>query len=59
MRRVLLLTGCNYQCNPFEIYNLMNIIRPDYMPDFLKFCNRYCDPIRRKDCVEYNGRSFN
>ena len=36
----------------------MKIIRPDYMPDFIKFCLRYCDPMKRKDGIEFLGRSF-
>lgn len=58
LRRVLLLTGSNFQHNPFEIYNLLKIVRPDYMPDFLKYCLRYCDPIKKKDGVEFMGKSF-
>ena len=36
----------------------MTIIRPDYMPKYVKFCNRYCDPVKRKDAIEFIGRSF-
>ena len=58
MKRIILLTGSNFQNNPFEIYNLLKIIRPDYIPDFLKFCFRYCDPVKKKEGVEFMGRSF-
>ncbi|CDW74660.1 swi snf-related matrix-associated actin-dependent regulator of chromatin subfamily a-like protein 1 [Stylonychia lemnae] len=53
MKRITLLTGCNFYNNPFEIYNLMKIVRPDYIPDYLKFCYRYCDPIKKKCGVEF------
>jgi hypothetical protein len=58
MKRVFLLTGSNFQNNPFEIYNLLKIVRPDYVPEILKFCMRYCDPNKRKDGIEFMGRSF-
>ncbi len=58
MKRCILLTGSNFQNNPFELYNLLKVIRPDYVPDFLKFCLRYCDPVKRKDGVDFMGRSF-
>lgn len=58
MKRVLVLTGTSLYNNPFEIYNLLKIVRPDYMPDFIKFCCRYCDPVKRKNGVEFTGRSF-
>ncbi|TNV84734.1 hypothetical protein FGO68_gene14682 [Halteria grandinella] len=58
LRRVIMLAGSNFQENPLEIYNLLKVIRPDYMPDFLKFCMRYADPLKRPDGVEFIGRSF-
>lgn len=58
IKRTILLTGSSFQNNPFEIYNLLKTIRPDYVPDFLKFCFRYCDPVKKKEGVEFMGRSF-
>jgi hypothetical protein len=58
MKRVLLLTGTNFRGNALELYNLLKIIRPDHMPDFLKFCNRYCDPMVQKGGVQFMGPSF-
>jgi hypothetical protein len=28
------------------------------VPEILKFCMRYCDPNKRKDGIEFMGRSF-
>jgi hypothetical protein len=28
------------------------------MPDFVKFANRYCDPVKKSDGIHYNGASF-
>jgi len=36
----------------------MKIVRPDYIPDFLKFSSRYCDPFRTKEGVQFMGASF-
>lgn len=53
-----MLTGTNFRGNALELYNLLKIIRPDHMPDFLKFCNRYCDPMVQKGGVQFMGPSF-
>lgn len=45
MKRILLLTGGSLTSNPIEIHNLLKIIRPDCIPDFIKFSNRFCDPL--------------
>jgi len=52
MKRVILLTGVEFQKKPIELYNLMKIVRPDYVPDFSKFCMRFCDPIKSKIAKE-------
>ena len=58
MKRIMLLTGCQLTLNPLEIHSLVKIVRPDSIPDFLKFCNRYCDPDKTKDGIKYMGPSF-
>lgn len=58
MKRIMLLTGTNFRGNAIELYNLLKIVRPDFVPEFLKFCNRYCDPIIKKDGVQFMGPSF-
>ena len=44
MKRVLLLTGSMLTSNPIDIHNLVKIVRPDCIPDFLRFSQRFCDP---------------
>lgn len=59
MKRIMLLTGSRLTANPIEIHNLLKIVRPDCIPDFLKFSNRFCDPVQLKEGVEFRGPSFN
>jgi hypothetical protein len=57
-KRTILLTGCCLLANPIEIHSFLKIVRPDYIPDFLKFSSRYCDPQKTKDGVQFLGASF-
>ena len=52
------MTGSTLLKKPIEIHNMMKIVRPDYVPDFLKFSQRYCDPYNTKDGVQFMGCSF-
>ena len=56
-KRVLLLTGTPAFARPKELYNLLNILRPDAFSNFREFGNRYCDPRpnRWSGGVDYNG----
>ena len=60
-KRVILLTGCqNLLKCPIDLYNIMRIIRPDYVPDDkLVFFERYCDPFHKQDkgIIEFLGTS--
>jgi len=38
-----------------EIYNLMKILRPDIMPSFKEFADRYCNPQPSRFGVDYTG----
>ena len=58
MKRIMLLTGTRLTSNPIEIHNLVKIVRPDSVPDFLKFSNRFCDPVTLKGGVQFMGPSF-
>ena len=51
MKRILLLSGSRLTANPIEIHNFVKIVRPDCIPDFLKFSNRFCDPVELKEGV--------
>lgn len=53
MKRILMLTGSRLTSNPVEIHNLVRIVRPDCIPDFLKFSNRFCDPVNLKEGVQF------
>ncbi len=38
-KRVILLTGSPITKSPIELHALMQVVRPDLMPDFVKFAN--------------------
>jgi hypothetical protein len=44
MKRVILLSVTNLVNSPVELHTYFEVIRPDQVPDFVKFANRYCDP---------------
>ena len=58
MKRVVLLTGAPILKSPIELHSFMQVVRPDLMPEFLKFANRYCEPTKKADGIHYNGASF-
>ncbi len=43
-KRVILLSGTPMLSRPREIFNLVQILRPDIFTRFGEFGNRYCDP---------------
>lgn len=57
LKHVILLTGTPAFARPKELFNLMNILRPDIINSFTNFGNRYCDPrynhFSKK--IEYDG----
>ena len=55
---MFLLTGAPILQSPIEIHSFLQVIRPDQMPEFVKFCNRYCDPQKKSDGIHYDGASF-
>ena len=58
MKRLLLLSGARLTGDPVGIHNLVKMIRPDCITDFLKFSHRFCDPVTLKEGVQFNGPSF-
>lgn len=58
MKRIIMLTGAPISKSPVELHVFMQVIRPDLMPEFVKFANRYCDPMKKQDGIHYNGASF-
>jgi SNF2 family DNA or RNA helicase len=57
-KRTIILTGSDLLKNPIQVHNILKIVRPDYIPDFLKFSSRYCDPHKTKEGVQFMGASF-
>ena len=44
--------------SPLELHNILRVIRPDVIPKFLQYAQRYCDAKIEKDGVRYGGASF-
>jgi SWI/SNF-related matrix-associated actin-dependent regulator of chromatin subfamily A-like protein 1 len=52
------MSGTPVLAKPQEVYNIIQILRPDLCPTFKKFADRYCDP--KPDYfrgVDYSGAS--
>jgi SNF2 family DNA or RNA helicase len=52
------MSGTPVLAKPQEVYNVIEILRPDVCPSFTKFADRYCDP--KPDYfkgVDYSGAS--
>jgi SNF2 family DNA or RNA helicase len=43
-KRCVLISGTPMLNRPVEMFNLLNILRPDAFPKFKDFSDRYCDP---------------
>ena len=58
-KRWILMSGTPMLAAPFEIFNLVQILRPDVFTDFGIFANLYCDPKRKvfhnKTIIDYKG----
>lgn len=55
--RVLMLTGTAFKNRPKELFNLINILRPDLFPNFFKFALRYCNAQKTDMGWDFNGSS--
>jgi SWI/SNF-related matrix-associated actin-dependent regulator 1 of chromatin subfamily A len=56
-KRIILLSGTPMLSKPVEIYNLLQILRPDVMCTFKDFTVRYCKPKETNFGMDYNGNS--
>lgn len=54
-KRILLLSGTPILARPYEIYNLIRIIRPDIFYSFKTFGMRYCSPRETYYGVDWSG----
>ena len=43
-KRCVLISGTPMLNRPVEMFNLLNILRPDAFSKFKEFSDRYCDP---------------
>ena len=50
-----MLSGTPVLNKPVEIYNIMKIVRPDVVPSFKDFTNRYCNPKSTHYGMDYSG----
>ena len=50
-----ILTGTPIMNRPAEIWQLLNIVRPDLFPNFFKFAFKYCKPEKKFWGWTYNG----
>ena len=49
------LGGTPLKSRPAELFNILNLIRPDKWPSFMKYAFRYCHPVRKPWGWEYKG----
>lgn len=52
---LLALGGTPLKSRPAELFNILNLLRPDKFPSFMKYAFRYCHPIRKPWGWEYKG----
>ncbi|CAD8096584.1 unnamed protein product [Paramecium sonneborni] len=58
-KQTILLTGTPALAKPKDLFNLLNIIRPDIFSNFKEFGYRYCDPklSRFTKGIDFDGAS--
>jgi len=52
---LLALGGTPLKSRPAELFNILNLIRPDKYPSFMKYAFRYCKPEHRPWGWEFKG----
>lgn len=54
---LLALGGTPLKSRPIELFNVLNLLRPDKWPSFMKYAFRYCKPVRKPWGWEFKGAS--
>jgi len=54
---LLALGGTPLKSRPIELFNILNLLRPDKFPSFMKYAFRYCKPVRMPWGWEFKGSS--
>ena len=52
---LLALGGTPLKSRPAELFNILNLLRPDKYPSWMKFAHRYCKPEYRPWGIQYKG----
>lgn len=52
---LLALGGTPLKSRPAELFNILNLLRPDKFPSFMRYAHRYCKPEYRPWGTEYKG----
>lgn len=56
-KRVILISGTPMLSRPYEMYNLLKILRPDIIGSFTDYAARYCNPKETNYGLDYTGNS--
>lgn len=54
---VVALSGTPLTNRPFELFSVLNLIRPDLFPSFRSYADRYCNPRMKPWGMDYSGAS--
>ena len=52
---LLALGGTPLKSRPIELFNILNLLRPDKFPSFMKYAFRYCKPAHKPWGWEFKG----
>lgn len=52
---LLALGGTPIKSRPAELFNILNLLRPDKFPSFMKYAFRYCRPVHKPWGWEFKG----
>jgi SWI/SNF-related matrix-associated actin-dependent regulator 1 of chromatin subfamily A len=55
--RFIALTGTPIESKPIEIFNVLNMLSPEYFGSFTFFVKRYCAPKKKRYGWDYSGAS--